>query len=53
MAGGTIISCQNLITKKIPFYVNRDGFLYASNANISGAITATSGKIAEYTISGA
>lgn len=53
VAGGTIISCQNLITKKIPFYVNRDGFLYASNANISGAITATSGKIAEYTISGA
>lgn len=53
VAGGTIISCQNLITNKIPFFVNRDGFLYASNANISGAITATSGKIAEYTISGA
>ena len=53
VAGGTIISCQNLATNKIPFFVNRDGFLYASNANISGAITATSGKIAEYTISGA
>lgn len=53
IAGGTIISCQNLATNKIPFFVNRDGFLYASNADISGAITATSGKIAEYTISGA
>lgn len=53
VASGTIISCQKLNTDTYPFYVNRDGFLKALNAEITGKITATSGKIAEYTISGA
>ena len=35
-----------------PFRVNHSGVLYASNANIAGTITATSGKIAGYTING-
>lgn len=50
VAGGTIISCQNLITNKIPFFVNRDGFLYASNAKIEGTITATDGKVGGWNI---
>jgi len=33
-----------------PFHVGHNGYLYASNANISGVITATSGKIGKYTI---
>lgn len=35
-----------------PFRVGHDGNLYASNANITGTINATAGKIANFTING-
>lgn len=34
-AGGTIISCENKTTKKYPFYVNRDGGLFATTGSIA------------------
>lgn len=42
VAGGNIISCDN--GSNYPFYVTRDGFLHATNAEIKGTITATSGS---------
>ncbi len=36
-----------------PFHVGHNGSLYASSATITGNITATSGRIADYTIDGA
>lgn len=47
-AGGTIISCDK--NGSIPFFVNRDGYLYASNANITGKISTTSGSIGGWDI---
>lgn len=40
----------SLIMDNAPFRVGYDGKLYASDADISGEITATSGKIGKYTI---
>lgn len=48
VAGGTIISCNN--DSDYPFYVNRNGFLKATNAEITGTITAKSGSIGKWQI---
>ena len=42
IAGGSIISCDK--DGVVPFYVSREGSLYAENATIKGNITATSGS---------
>lgn len=51
IAEGAILCCDN--GSDYPFYVTRNGFLKANDANITGTITATEGKIADYVISGA
>ena len=42
IAGGSIISCDK--DGVVPFYVSREGYLHASNADITGTINATSGS---------
>ncbi len=48
IAGGSIISCDK--DGVVPFYVSREGSLYAENATIKGNITATSGSVGGWII---
>lgn len=50
IAQGHIISCSNSSGDQ-PFYVTRTGFLKATNADITGVITATDGYIGGWQIS--
>lgn len=54
LAGKTIqLTSDNIAINSTNFKVTKDGNLTCSNANVTGSVTATSGKIADYTINGA
>lgn len=52
MGGNQAFWAGNNDSNNAPFHVGYDGSFYASKANITGSITATTGKLAGWTIEG-